>query len=99
MFGYFIPIVILILAYNESKDTGLTYSAKIHFWLGWFFAVSFTFMCIIFQVAFLPGIRVWYDLSQVEEVETTDYVEEETEEEESSSLPDFPTGGDDDDDG
>ena len=82
MFGYFVPLVILILAYNERKDTGLVYTAKIHFWLGWFLGVSFTFLAIIFQVAFLPGIRVWYDLSQAPEIEATEIEEEEEAEEE-----------------
>ena len=39
---YFVPIVILILAYNERKDTGLVYSSKVHFWLGWSLAICIT---------------------------------------------------------
>jgi len=62
MVGYFIPIVILILAYNERKDTGLIYTSKVHFWMGWWFAVMITFTSIFVEIAFLPGIRVWYDI-------------------------------------
>lgn len=36
MVGYFVPIVILIIAFTEStEDTGLNYSSEVHFWLGW----------------------------------------------------------------
>ena len=62
MVGYFVPIVILILAYNKRSDTGLIYTSKTHFWLGWWFAVSFTLLSIFFEITFLPGIRIWYDL-------------------------------------
>lgn len=62
MVGYFVPITILILAYNERRDTGLVYSSKVHFWLGWTLALSITIFSILFEIAFLPGIRVWYDL-------------------------------------
>lgn len=62
--GYFVPITILILAYNERKDTGLVYSHKAHFWLGWVLAIMITVFTIMFELAFLPGIRVWYDLKQ-----------------------------------
>ena len=62
MVGYFIPITILILAYNERRDTGLVYSSKVHFWLGWTLAIMITAFSILFEIAFLPGIRVWYDL-------------------------------------
>jgi len=62
MIGYFIPLVILVLAYNERQDTGLTYSSETHFWLGWSMAVLITVLSIIFEFAFLPGIRVWYEL-------------------------------------
>ena len=62
MVGYFIPITILILAYNERRDTGLVYSSKVHFWLGWTLAIMITAFSILFEIAFLPGIRLWYDL-------------------------------------
>jgi len=62
MVGYFIPLVILVLAYNERQDTGLTYSSEVHFWLGWSMAVIITVLTIIFEFAFLPGIRVWYEI-------------------------------------
>ena len=36
MVGYFVPIVLLIIAKTEgTKDTGLVYSSEVHFWLGW----------------------------------------------------------------
>ena len=75
MVGYFFPLTILILAYNERKDTGLVFSSKIHFWLGWFLGVSMTILSIFFEFAFLPGIRVWYDLKHAEPEEVQ--VEEE----------------------
>ena len=62
MVGYFVPITILILAYNQRRDTGLVYSHKAHFWLGWTLAVWITILSILFEIAFLPGIRVWYDI-------------------------------------
>ena len=62
MVGYFVPITILILAYNERRDTGLVYSSKVHFWLGWTLAICITAFSILFEIAFLPGIRLWYDL-------------------------------------
>ena len=62
MFFYFAPLVVLVLAYNERKETGLQFSSKTHFWLGWMFAVWVTILSIIFEFAFLPGIRVWYEL-------------------------------------
>jgi len=62
MVGYFVPITILILAYNQRRDTGLAYSHKAHFWLGWTLAVWITILSILFEIAFLPGIRVWYDI-------------------------------------
>ena len=62
MVGYFIPITILILAYNERRDTGLVYGSKVHFWLGWTLVVSYTILSILFEIAFLPGIRIWNDL-------------------------------------
>ena len=72
--GYFVPLVILILAYNERGDTGLIYSSSVHFWLGWSLAVAITLLSIFFEFAFLPVIRVWYDFKQDPElsVETTD---------------------------
>ena len=60
--GYFVPLVILILAYNERKDTGLAISSKTHFWLGWSLGVMITLLSIFFEFAFLPGIRVWSEL-------------------------------------
>lgn len=62
MVGYFIPIVVLVLAYNERRDTGLIFTSEVHFWMGWTFAVMFTLFSIFFEIAFLPGIRVWFDL-------------------------------------
>jgi len=62
MVGYFVPLTILILAYNERRDTGLVYSSKVHFWLGWTLGLSITVFSILFEIAFLPGIRTWYDI-------------------------------------
>ena len=62
MVGYFAPLVVLVLAYNEKKETGLQFQSKTHFWLGWFFGVFFTVLSIIFEFGFLPGIRIWYEL-------------------------------------
>ena len=48
------------MAYNDRKDTSLVVASKTHFWLGWFFGLSMTLSTIVFEFAFLPGIRVWY---------------------------------------
>jgi len=82
--GYFIPITILILAYNERRDTGLVYSSKVHFWLGWTLAVCITLFSILFELAFLPGIRIWYDYK--ENPELLLQTEEEDEADNSSQI-------------
>ena len=76
MVGYFAPLVILVLAYNERKDTGLQYASRTHFWLGWWLAVNMTLLSIFFEFAFLPGIRVWYELKTNPELFTEDTEEE-----------------------
>ncbi len=76
LIGYFFPLVILVLAYNEKQDTGLTYSSEIHFWLGWFMAVWITILSIMFEFAFLPGIRVWYELKNGDGLVTEEEVED-----------------------
>ena len=70
--GYFVPIVILILAYNERGDTGLVYSSKVHFWLGWTLAICITVLSILFELAYLPAIAIWYDISKNGEMKTID---------------------------
>ena len=62
MVGYFIPLTLLILSYNERGYTGLVYGSKVHFWLGWALGVAITILTIFFEMAFLPGVRVWYDI-------------------------------------
>lgn len=81
MIGYFAPLVILILAYNERRESGLVFTHEIHFWMGWVFAVMFTLFSIFFEIAFLPGIRVWYDLKQLPPLKSNKVVEEEVIEE------------------
>ena len=86
MVGYFVPLTILILAYNTRRDSGLVFSSPVHFWLGWLLALSIIITSILFELAFLPGVRLWYDikfyqepvLETVEEEDTT--TTEETEE-------------------
>lgn len=89
MIGYFIPIVILILAYNQRRDTGLVYTHEAHFWLGWSFAVLFTLFSIFFEVAFLPGIRLWYDLKHLPPLKTTTVEEDPFEEEDQVIFEDI----------
>mmetsp|Transcript_10568 Transcript_10568/g.13060 ORF Transcript_10568/g.13060 Transcript_10568/m.13060 type:complete len:102 (+) Transcript_10568:288-593(+) len=76
MVGYFAPLVILVLAYNERKETGLQFASKTHFWLGWSLAVWITLLSIFFEFAFLPGIRIWYELKNNPELYTTPDEEE-----------------------
>ena len=35
MVGYFIPLSILVFAYNQRGYTGLVYNSELQFWLGW----------------------------------------------------------------
>ena len=90
MVGYFAPLVVLALAYNEKKETGLQFQSKTHFWLGWFFGVFFTVLSIIFEFGFLPGIRIWYDLKS----DPDKYVQTEEEQEQDDPnvlvIPDEP---------
>ena len=76
MVGYFIPLTLLILSYNERKFTGLVYGSKVHFWLGWWLGVFITILTIYFELAFLPGIRVWYDAKSQTEYATAEIDEE-----------------------
>lgn len=64
MVFYFVPFVVLVLAYDApaTKDTGLTYKSKANFWFGWWSGIFFVGLSILFEFAFLPGIRVWYEL-------------------------------------
>ena len=59
--GYWIPLTTLIFAHNERTDTGLNYTSKVHFWMGWILGVQITILSILFDFTFLPIIRVWYD--------------------------------------
>ena len=77
MVGYFIPLTLLILSYNERSYTGLVIGSKVHFWLGWWLGVSITLLTIYFEIAFLPGIRVWYDFKSQTVYETAEGEEEE----------------------
>ena len=60
--GYFAPMITLILAYGEKRDTGLYVTSKTHFWLGWGLAGAIIIFSIAFEYAFLPGIRIWRDI-------------------------------------
>ena len=73
LIGYFIPLTTLILAYNKRTDTGLYISSKLQFWLGWFLGVLITILTIVFEFAFLPIIRVWWEIQQ----DPTLYLDEE----------------------
>ena len=35
MVGYFVPLTILVFAYQRRDYTGLIYSSKVQFWMGW----------------------------------------------------------------
>lgn len=94
MVGYFIPIVVLILAKNERRDTGLVFTSEVHFWMGWTFAVMFTLFSIFFEIAFLPGIRVWYDLQNLPPLKTKKQAEVKEEEEAEEEKDDIITDGD-----
>ena len=63
----------------------------IHFVLGWILGLSITIFSILFEVAFLPGIRVWYDLQEEFVPPTTDSQPNENQE----TTPDEPQGNDD----
>ena len=45
--------------------------------MGWWIGVSFTLLCIIFDFAFLPIIRVWYDNYEPPEIPVVEVEEEE----------------------
>lgn len=47
--------------------------------MGWALAVEFTILNIIFELAFLPIIRVWYDNYDTPIAETIDIITEEEE--------------------
>ncbi len=78
MVGYFVPHVILALAFNERGQTGLTYGSPLQFWLGWGLGMSITIFSILFEFTFIEGINLWYDLRNnpdafvVDEEETND---------------------------
>ena len=55
-------MITLILAYGEKRDTGLYFTSKTHFWLGWGLAGAIIIFSIAFEYAFLPGIRIWRDI-------------------------------------
>ena len=69
MIGYIIAIVIFMIGYFEPRS-GVIYTDEWHFWLGIAFAISFTALSITYQIAFLPGIRIWFNIQRgkVEEV-------------------------------
>ena len=74
MVGYFVPMIILILAKTESKttETGLYYASETQFWLGWFIGIMSTLFFIVVEFAFLPGIRVWRDIKLGDPLATID---------------------------
>lgn len=77
LIGYFVPLTALVFAYDDRGDTGVNYTSPVHFWMGWWIGVSFTLLCIIFDFAFLPIIRVWYDNYEPPEIPVIEVEEEE----------------------
>lgn len=41
-----------------------------HFWLGWGLGLAITVTSILFEVAFLPGVRIWYNQQMGKEFAT-----------------------------
>ena len=82
MAGFAVPIVLLLVAYLDRYDKGLIVVSEVHFWLGWAFACSVTAFEIAFQVAFIPNIRLWYDLKWNKQEAPLDEEEEKEEGEE-----------------
>jgi len=62
MVGYFVPHVILIVAYNTRGQTGLVYGSALQFWLGWSLGMMITIFSIAFDFTFLEGIQLWYNV-------------------------------------
>jgi len=79
MFFYAFPLVLALIAYIRNDDTGLYVKNIAHFWLGWSFAVLFTGASIVWQLAVIPSIGVWYSLRT--NMLTVDELEEGEEEE------------------
>ena len=48
MIGYVIAIVIMLMAYFEPSNSGLTYTSEWHYWLGMVLGMSFTALSITF---------------------------------------------------
>ena len=85
------PIAILITAKNAkvTDETGLHYSSDAHFWLGWWSAVSVTIFSIVFEFAFLPGIRVWHSIN-VEDADPLKTTNDDEDDEIGQALDDGP---------
>ena len=62
MIGYPAAIVITLIGYFDGLNSGLTYTSEWHFWLGMVLGICFDIVSITFQVAILPGIRVWHNI-------------------------------------
>ena len=89
MVGYFVPHVILILAFSRRGETGLSVGSNLHFWLGWSLGMMITIFSIIFDFTFISGIELWYDVRN----NPNKFVEEEAEAGEASANGPVVFGG------
>ena len=74
MIGYILGIVIILIGYFEPVNSGMVYRSELQFWLGMAMGIMITVFFITYQVAFLPGIRVWHN--ELIGIDTTVTVEE-----------------------
>ena len=58
---YAAPLIMTLWCYLSRQDTGLYIGSVTHYWLGITFFVTLIMSSIMFQIIFVPSIRVWFN--------------------------------------